>query len=193
MGIPILEVEGYEADDVIATLNRRFSQKGFHVKIYTPDKDMLQLVGNGTRVINPITWEIFDSEAVRKKFGVPPHRVADFLTLVGDKIDNVPGIKGVGPKTAVKIIDKYGGIENILSEFENFKEEFPQADKETLENSYKLIKLIEDIDIDIKEEDLRLKPPKLRELKEVLRELEIKSILRDIDKTLVRTSQGTLF
>ncbi len=193
MGVPILELEGYEADDVIATLTERFSELCFQVKIYTPDKDMLQLVKEKVRVINPISWEVFDPDRVRDKFGVLPERVADFLSLVGDKIDNVPGIRGVGPKTAVKIIEKYGGVEDILSNFDSFKREFPQAERENLESSYKLINLIRDVELDLSEKDLRLGAPKLDELKETLKELEIRSISKDIEKTLKVVSQRSLF
>ncbi len=193
MGIPTLEVEGYEADDLIAVLAGRFSEKGFKVKIYTPDKDMLQLVDGNVVVINPMNWEIFNREKVEEKFGVPPEKVADYLALVGDKIDNIPGVKGVGPKTAVKLIERFGGVEGILSRWEEFKKLYPDADREELELSYYLVKPMMDAGLDIGEEDLKLREPDIKALKKRFEELEMKSILRDIDKVLKTRSQGSLF
>ncbi len=193
MGIPTLEIEGYEADDVIATLTEKFSGSGFKVKIYTPDKDMLQLVSDKVEVINPISWEVFTPAKVKEKFGVPPERLADFLSLVGDKIDNVPGIKGVGPKTAVKILNEYGSVKDILENFDTFKENYPQADRESLESSYELINLIRDIDLNLSDKDLELSKPKAEALKGELKKLEITSLSKDIEKVLKVTSQGSLF
>ncbi|WP_457600829.1 5'-3' exonuclease [Hydrogenivirga sp.] len=193
MGIPTLEVEGYEADDLIALLAKRFSQKGHRVKIYTPDKDMLQLVDEKVTVINPMNWEVFNPQKVMEKFGVPPERVADYLALVGDKIDNVQGVKGVGPKTAVKLINSFGGVEGILSRWEEFKKLYPQADRKELELSYYLVKPIMDADVEVEEENLKLGEPDMKRLRERLEELEMKSILKDLDKVLKTRAQGSLF
>ena len=193
MGIPTLEVEGYEADDLIAILAEKFSKKGFKVKIYTPDKDILQLVDGNVVVINPMNWEIFNREKVEEKFGVPPEKVADYLALVGDKIDNIQGVKGVGPKTAVKLIERFGGIEGILSRWEEFKKLYPDADRKELELSYYLVKPMMDAGLDINEEDLKLKEPDIKALRKRFEELEMKSILKDIDKVLKTRSQGSLF
>ncbi len=193
MGVPILEVPGYEADDLIAILARKFSKRGFFVKIYTPDKDMLQLVSDSVRVVNPMNWEVFDSKKVEEKFGVPPEKLSDYLALVGDKIDNVEGVKGVGPKTAIRLIERFGGVEGILERWEEFKRLYPEAKKEDLELSYKLVKPMLDADIEVREEDLRLGKPDLPELRVKLEELEMKSILRDLEKVFRVGSQGTLF
>ncbi len=193
MGIPIVEMEGYEADDLIAVLAKEFYEKGFNVKIYTPDKDMLQLVNDRIAVINPMNWEVFNREKVIKKFGVPPEKVADYLALVGDSVDNIKGIRGVGPKTAVKLIEEFGGVKGILENWERFKEKFPQAQKEELELSYYLVSPLTQAQVNLTEEDLKLKPPKMKELKNKLENLEMKSILREIDKVLATQSQGSLF
>ncbi|NPA42175.1 MAG: 5'-3' exonuclease [Aquificae bacterium] len=193
MGIPIVEMEGYEADDLIAVLAKEFYEKGFNVKIYTPDKDMLQLVNDRIAVINPMSWEVFNREKVIKKFGVPPEKVADYLALVGDSVDNIKGIRGVGPKTAVKLIEEFGGVKGILENWERFKEKFPQAQKEELELSYYLVSPLTQAQVNLTEEDLKLKPPKMKELKNKLENLEMKSILREIDKVLATQSQGSLF
>jgi len=193
MGVPTLELPGYEADDLIALLARRFSEKSFRIRIYTPDKDMLQLVSDKVVVINPMSWEIFTPGKVREKFGVPPERIPDYLALVGDKIDNIEGVKGVGPKTAVKIIEEFGGVEGILDRWEEFQRRFPQADRESLILSYQLVRPMLDAQIDVSEEDLRLRKPEMKELAEELSRLEMKSILRDLERISKTGAQGSLF
>ncbi len=193
MGVPILEKEGYEADDLIAILVKELAKKGYRIKIYTPDKDMLQLVSNSVLVINPMNWEVFTPERVREKFGIPPKKLADYLALVGDKIDNIQGVKGVGPKTAVKLIEKFGGVEGILDRWEEFEKMFPEAKKEELELSYYLVKPIIDDGLEVEESDLRLREPNMERLKKRLTELEMKSILKDIERVAKTRTQGSLF
>ncbi len=193
MGIPIVELPGYEADDLIAMLARRFSEEGFRVKIYTPDKDMLQLVSDRVVVVNPVNWEVFTPEKVKEKFGVSPEKVPDYLALVGDKVDNVEGVKGIGPKTAVKVIERFGGVEGILRNWEKFKSMFPNADRKRLELSYILVRPMMDADLSLEAEDLKLGQPDTERLKAKLMDLEMRSILADIDKVLRVGGQGTLF
>ncbi len=193
MGVPVFEVSGYEADDIIAVLARKFSARGFSIRIYTPDKDMLQLVSERVVVINPMTWEIFTPQKVEEKFGVPPSKIPDYLALVGDKIDNVPGVKGVGPKTAVRLIREFGGVEGILERWEEFRRRFPQADRESLKLSYELVRLITDVHVEVSEEDTKLGSPDTEELSRELEKLEMKSILRDLERIVRRRSQGSLF
>ena len=195
LGVPIVEYEGYEADDLIAGLARKFSRECFKVKIYTPDKDMLQLVGEKVTVVNPITWEVYSRDKVVEKFGVPPEKVPDFLALVGDKVDNIKGVKGVGAKTAVKLIEQFGGVEGILKNWDKFKAKFPQASKEELELSYYLVKPLADVPEDILESDLKLKDPDKEKLKKELERYDMKSIIREIDKVFGPSAgkQGTLF
>lgn len=191
-GIPVIEVPGYEADDVIAYLARKFSQKGFKVKIYSPDKDLLQLVSEKVIVINPMNNEVFNKEKVIKKFGVPPEKIPDYLALVGDKVDNVPGVKGVGPKVAIALLKEFGSVENILKNWDTFRKRFPDASKEELELSYKLVKLYTDLELNIEEDDLKIKQGDINKLKEKLKELEMKSLLPEVDK-IFKHRQATLF
>ncbi len=193
MGIPKIEREGYEADDLIAVLTNKFLPKGFRVKIYTPDKDMLQLVGEKVLVVNPVNWEVFDEGKVKEKFGVPPEKIPDYLALVGDKVDNVEGVKGVGPKTAVKLIEKFGGVEGILKRWEEFKRMFPEAEKEKLEVSYTLVRPITDADIELEEKDVTLSPPDMERLRSKILQLEMKSLLKDIERVFRTSGQGSLF
>src|SRR5262245_39091482 len=102
LGWPLLEISGVEADDVIGTLTREATREGMRVVISTGDKDMAQLVNPGVTLVNTMSNEVLDEAGVEKKFGIPPARIVDYLALVGDSIDNVPGVEKVGPKTAVK-------------------------------------------------------------------------------------------
>jgi DNA polymerase-1 len=189
LGIKLLEVPSYEADDLIAYLTQKAKKEGFKVKIYSPDKDVLQLVeGNQVVVINPISKEVFDENKVIEKFGVPPQKLADYLALVGDKTDNIEGVKGVGPKTAINLLNTFGSVENILARWDEFKKLFPQAEKNSLELSYWLVKLKppEDLNIDIGK--LKRKEPNLSLLRKKLKELEMKSIIKDLDKIFAQKS-----
>src|SRR5436309_3512425 len=116
LGVPILTSERYEADDVIGTLAEKAAAAGFEVAIVTGDKDFFQLVRDGIRVFNPRdegTW--YDAEGVREKFGVAPELVVDVLALMGDTIDNIKGVPGIGDKGARELIATYGTLDNLLS------------------------------------------------------------------------------
>src|SRR6266516_3291419 len=114
--VPILTSERFEADDVIGTLTEKAAAAGFQVAIVTGDKDFFQLVRDGIRVWNPKeegTW--YDAEGVKEKFGVPPELVVDVLALMGDTIDNIKGVPGIGDKGAKELIAQYGSLENLLA------------------------------------------------------------------------------
>src|SRR6266849_1279479 len=116
LGVPILTHERYEADDVIGTLAEKAAQQGYGVAIVTGDKDFFQLVGGGIRVFNPRdegTW--YDAAGVSEKFGVAPEQVVDVLALMGDTIDNIKGVPGIGEKGARELIVKYGSLENLIA------------------------------------------------------------------------------
>src|SRR3954452_20601752 len=116
LGVPILTSERYEADDVIGTLTVKAADAGFDVAIVTGDKDFFQLVRDGIRVFNPRdegTW--FDAAGVKEKFGVPPELVVDVLALMGDTIDNIKGVPGIGEKGAKELIGIYGSLENLIA------------------------------------------------------------------------------
>ena len=115
LGWPVLTIEGVEADDVIATLAEQAKRRGWRSVISTGDKDLTQLVDEHTLWINTMSNEKLDAEGVTKKFGVPPDRIVDYLTLVGDAIDNIPGVDGVGPGYASKWLKEYGSLDNIVA------------------------------------------------------------------------------
>jgi len=114
LGWPCLAVPGVEADDVIATLVEKAKKKGWEVVIYSADKDIMQLIGDGVTMIDALRQTTYTRDEVIKKMGVPPEKIPDFLALVGDTSDNIPGIKGVGDKTAATLLEQYGTLENLI-------------------------------------------------------------------------------
>ncbi|MDW8066130.1 MAG: 5'-3' exonuclease H3TH domain-containing protein [Aquificaceae bacterium] len=193
MGIKRYEVEGYEADDIIATLSLMALDRGFFVKVYSPDKDIMQLVCDRLVVINPISGEVYDRKRVIEKFGVPPEKLVDYLSLVGDKVDNIEGVKGVGPKTAVKLLQKYGSVENILRNWEDFSASFPEAKRENLELALDLLRLHEVEGLPFDEESLRVKQPDYERLKKRFEDLQMKSLIKEVENLSKITAQKSLF
>jgi DNA polymerase-1 len=115
LGWPLLSIDGVEADDVIGTLATQAAAAGIEVVVSTGDKDLAQLVGPHVTLINTMSNEALDESGVRAKFGVPPERIVDYLALIGDAVDNVPGVDKVGPKTAVKWLDQYGSLDGVIA------------------------------------------------------------------------------
>jgi DNA polymerase-1 len=118
LGWPVLEIEGIEADDVIATLAQQAGGRGWRTVISTGDKDLAQLVNDRVTLVNTMNNETLDIEGVKAKFGVPPERIVDYLTLVGDSVDNVPGVDKVGPKTAAKWLQQHGSLDALVAQAE---------------------------------------------------------------------------
>ena len=115
LGWPVLSIAGIEADDVIGTLARSMAARGGHVVVSTGDKDMAQLVDGHVTLINTMSNETLDPAGVQAKFGVPPERIVDYLSLIGDTVDNVPGVDKVGPKTAVKWLTEHGSLDGVIA------------------------------------------------------------------------------
>ena len=122
MGYPLLVVEGVEADDVIGTLARQATEQGIDVVISTGDKDMAQLVTQHVTLVNTMTETLMDSDGVKAKFGLPPELIIDYLALMGDKVDNIPGVPGVGEKTALSLLQNLGGLDAIYADLEAVRE-----------------------------------------------------------------------
>ena len=122
MGLPFLCVEGVEADDVIGTLARQASEQGRSVVISTGDKDMAQLVDKHTTLVNTMTDTVMDEAGVEQKFGIPPSLIIDFLALMGDKVDNIPGVAGVGEKTALGLLQGIGSLDDIYASLDKVAE-----------------------------------------------------------------------
>jgi len=198
-GIKILEKEGFEADDIIATIAKKAKEKGFEVYIITPDKDMMQLVDENVYILNPITEKIYNIEEVKEKYGIYPYQFVDYLAIVGDSVDNIIGVKGVGPKTAQKLLNQYENLENILKNLNKLslklQKSFNEA-KDRLEKNIFLVKLRDDIEININIEDLKKGKTEWEKLIEKFKELGFKSLIKEIgkkEKKHEEEKQRTLF
>jgi len=190
-GIPLLEIEGYEADDIIATLSKKF-KKNYKIIIVSPDKDMLQLVDEKVNVFNPMQNTLYDTEKVKEKYGILPSQFVDYQILIGDNVDNIKGIKGIGKKTAEKLLNQYQTLENIYQNLEQLKpklkESFLQA-KDQIEESRYLLKLEDNIPLNIEIQDLKKKPTQTQKLKEEFEKLGFKSLLKAIEKENIKTDK----
>ena len=170
MGIPLLIIEGVEADDVIATLSRQASGEGIKTIVSTGDKDLAQMVDEKIHLINTMNNTYFDREGVIEKFGVPPERIIDYLTLIGDTVDNVPGVPKVGPKTAVKWLSEYGSLDEIITHADEIKGKVGENLRNSLSQiplSKELVTLKYDVDLDCRPEDLVLDTPDYASLKDL--------------------------
>ena len=182
--IPVVEMDGYEADDVIGTLSRQAAKAGYEVYMVTPDKDYGQLVSEKIKIYKPGYQggdvEIMGPEEVCAKWNIKDvSQVIDILGLMGDAVDNIPGIPGVGEKTAAKLLAEYGTLENILANADNIKGamgEKVKAGKDMAILSKKLATIITNVPVEFHEEDFRLKEWNKQALKEVFTDLEFKTI-----------------
>ncbi|CAM5182611.1 DNA polymerase I [Alishewanella longhuensis] len=190
MGLPLLCISGVEADDVIGTLARQASAAGRHTLISTGDKDMAQLVDQHVTLINTMTNTLLDPESVQEKFGVGPELIIDYLALMGDKVDNIPGLPGVGEKTAAALLQGLGSIEQIYQQLEHVATlSFRGAKtmpaklaehKEQLLLSYQLATIKCDVALPYQLDDLSIKPVDRQLLAELYRECEFKRWLAEI-------------
>jgi len=183
--IPIFELEGYEADDIIATIAKKTSNKNTTCFIVTGDKDALQLVDDNIKVYNvQKDGLVFDKEEVMKKYGIPPELMVDFMSLTGDSIDNVPGVPGIGEKTALKLIQDFHDIDSLLKNTNQIKSESQRTkieqNKDMIKLSKELITLDTNVPIDIKLDDLKLKEADNKALFEIFKRLEFNSLLQTV-------------
>lgn len=181
LGLPLIIQEGVEADDVIGTLAQKASSSGYPVLISSGDKDMAQLVNSEVTVMDTMKEANYDEEGVLQKFGVKPHQMIDYLSLVGDSSDNIRGVEGVGPKTAVKWLNQYGSLSDILihqDEISGKVGENLRASRETLVLAQSLIKICCDLPSSWRLEDLHRKPPELQILKPLLEKYGLKTWLK---------------
>ena len=182
MGIKLIMISGVEADDVIGTLAEQARQKKLNTVISTGDKDMTQLVCDNVSVVNTMSGELLDENGVMKKFGVGPELITDYLALIGDKSDNVPGVDKVGPKTAVKWLNEYKNIEGIKKNAESIGGKVGEnlrSSLETLDLAHELVKIKIDVPLEIGIEDLAVSEPDVEQLSEVYKELEFNSWLQE--------------
>lgn len=183
--IPWLEVSGYEADDILAALTVRGRKRGLKTYILTGDKDMLQLVDEQVSVISPHgEGRLLDRQAIEERYGVPPSGIGDLLALMGDSIDNVPGVPGIGEKTAVKLLQEYGDLEGVLAHAAEVKNKRAREGLieygEQARFSRSLVELKAEVPIEIEWDELRRQEPDREELRELFEKLEFRQLLEEL-------------
>ena len=190
LGWPVLMVSGVEADDVIGTLACQATEAGWETIISTGDKDLAQLVNSSVTLINTMTNEKLDIEGVVEKFGVPPERIVDYLSIIGDTVDNVPGVPKAGPKTANKWLAEFGDLDNLMSNADQVKGvvgENLRASLEWLPQARQLITVKTDCDLSPHLpglDDLHAKSEDAALLRELFERYAFKTWLRDVEKQL---------
>ncbi|UCF20437.1 MAG: DNA polymerase I [Gemmatimonadota bacterium] len=188
--VPIIELEGYEADDVIGTLATQVGERGLQAIIVSGDKDFYQLIGPRVALLNPgrggpaaVSEEFVDEANAAERLGVPPERVTDYLALVGDSSDNIPGVRGIGPKTAVQLIEQFGSLEDLLARPRDVTQkrarEALQRHADDARLSKQLVTIRTDVPIELDLEKLQTAEPDRERLRELFLELEFHSLVRD--------------
>jgi len=184
-GWPLLVEEGVEADDVIGTLTRRAVEAGWEVVISTGDKDLTQLVQPGVRWVNTMSEEVLDSDGVTAKFGVPPERIVDYLALVGDTVDNVPGVEKCGPKTAVKWLTEYGTLDNLIANADKVGGKVGENLRKHLDFlplGRKLVTVVTDLPLPVGPADLPAREDDKEALAAIYRRMEFKGWLKELEE-----------
>jgi len=193
LGLPMLRIEGVEADDVIGTLAERAAAAGHEVVISTGDKDMAQLVNDRITCVNTMFDTKLDRAGVKAKFDVMPEQIVDYLALVGDSSDNIPGVPKVGPKTAAKWLNEYGSAEGIVSHAKDIAGKVGESLREnlgTLELSRKLATIRRDLELPLSPAELARKPPDIDALSALYTRLEMNSLLRQLTGTSAQAAGG---
>ncbi|MFO0744147.1 MAG: DNA polymerase I [Myxococcota bacterium] len=195
-GFPILRVQGVEADDVIGTLTRQALDAGHEVHIVTSDKDFAQLVNDRVRLVDTLRDVTFDAEVVKKKWGVRPEQMVDYLALCGDTIDNIPGVPGIGDKSAMELLEKYGTLAGIYAELDKgdasaIKGRQKKALSEGRESGWlsrDLATIDQFVPLERSLADLRIVPPAQSVLNDLYKKLEFYSLLSESDRDALSTS-----
>ncbi|RZG83011.1 DNA polymerase I [Acinetobacter venetianus] len=184
LGIPLYFLAGAEADDIIGTLTKRALSEGHHVLISTGDKDMAQLVNEHVKLEDSFKERVLDEAGVLEKFGVHPHQIIDYLTLMGDASDGIMGVPGVGAKTAAKLLTEYGSLDNIIANVDQLKGKISQNIKDNLDNikiDHQLASIVCDLDLALDWHDLKLSNPNVDQLRNLYTELEFRNQLQSLD------------
>ena len=185
MGLPLLRVEGVEADDVIGTLCRRSAERGLNVLVSTVDKDMAQLVSDKVTLVNTMTGQVLDRDGVKKKFDVFPEQIIDYLALVGDSSDNIPGVPKVGAKTAAKWLNQYPTADDIIGNAGDIGGKVGESLRENLEQlklSRELATIRQDLDLPTEYDDLTPGDTDIAALREIYGRFELRQLLRQLDE-----------
>ena len=193
LGLPLLRIEGVEADDVIGTLADRAAAEGLEVVISTGDKDMAQLVNDRITLVNTMFDTKLDRAGVKAKFDVMPEQIVAYLALVGDNIDNIPGVPKVGPKTAAKWLAEYGSADALVARAAEVPGKVGESLREnlsTFELSRKLATIRRDLELPLSPTDLRRKPPDVAALTALYKRFELNSLLRQLTGAAAQAPGG---
>jgi DNA polymerase-1 len=191
--VPLLELPGYEADDIMGTLAKKAEKQGIITYLVTGDKDFMQLISPRIKMYKPgktgNEWEILDEQDVKEKFGVTPERIIDVLGLIGDKSDNIPGVPGVGEKTAIPLVQQFGSIENIYKNLDKIPQKgLLQKLKENKEKAFlskELVTINTNVPLTTDIHHLEAKPRDTKKLLQLFSELEFKSLIKKLSNTAV--------
>ncbi|MFL2612730.1 MAG: DNA polymerase I [Flavobacteriaceae bacterium] len=197
LGINTIDKEGYEADDIIGTIALRAEKEGFQTYMVTPDKDFAQLVTKNIFLYKPARFgngiEIWGVDEVNKKFEIDhPIKVIDYLGMMGDSVDNIPGLPGVGDKTAKKFLKEYGCLEGLIENIENLKGKLKEKIEDNKELGFlskKLATIITNVPVEFEIEDLKLKEPNNNEITKIFTELEFRRLTETYKKLFVKDSE----
>lgn len=188
--IAIFELPGYEADDILGTIAEKAASEGMDVFIVTGDKDMLQLINDKVKVYDPMKDRVFDEEFVREKFGIGPERITEFMALTGDSADNIPGIKGIGEKTARELLTEFKSLEDLLENTDRIKKEKLRAlvsgSVDLVKLSRKLATLDTSVPLEIAIEEFRMREPDWPALLSLFSEFEFTSLMKLIPSERTR-------
>jgi len=193
MGIPLLRIPGVEADDVIGTLCRQAVDAGMEVLISTGDKDMAQLVVDKVTLVNTMTGSVLDREGVKEKFDVYPEQIIDYLALVGDASDNIPGVPKVGAKTAAKWLNEYDSAANIIEHADDIKGKVGESLRENIEQlklSQELATIRQSVELDQGPLDLKRSEPDPETLRKLYTRFELRTLLRKLGDAAESTAEG---
>ncbi|MEA3288230.1 MAG: DNA polymerase I [Candidatus Marinimicrobia bacterium] len=194
LNIPYLKQPGFEADDIIGTMAKKAGEAGFEVRILTGDKDFAQLVTSNVQVVNPKDNVVWTPEFVKEKWGVPPELIIDLLGLMGDASDNVPGVPGVGPKTAVKLILEHGSMLELYEKLENVKN--PKLKLKLEENrdlallSRELVTIKTNMDSVPAADQIRIEAPDIDAVRRIFQEFELFRLMKPLDEVRALYSAG---
>jgi DNA polymerase-1 len=186
LSISVLEKQGVEADDIIGTLAKQASKRDWRTAVISGDKDLMQLVDENVTMIDTMKDKTYDVAAVKEKFGVGPDKVVEILGLMGDTSDNIPGVPGIGPKTAQRLIEEYGSVEEVIKNSENLRNvklrETFHTYSEQARLSHQLASIRKDIEIDFDLRDAAIKEPDKEILSRLFSEFEFSSLLQEIKR-----------
>ncbi|MFQ5881935.1 MAG: 5'-3' exonuclease H3TH domain-containing protein [Candidatus Methylomirabilales bacterium] len=189
--VPTLMEEGYEADDIIGTVATRAATDGFQVTIVSGDKDLFQLVGPAIQVYDPMRDKTYGAQAVEERYGVPPRAMPDLMSLTGDAVDNIPGVPGVGEKTASALIQEFGTVENLLSSLDRVKRpklrEALKSHAEQIRMNRALVTIRTGLPPFISAQALRRQIPDWERLRVLFREFEFMRLLGSLEEPGQRT------